>query len=340
MDQQFALQWVRRNIGAFGGDPGNVTIFGQSGGATSVIANLASPTAAGLFQRAISQSGTRVTPYTPRQALDAGQAFASAAGCPDQSAQCLRALSVEQILSHETPIARYLGTHFPVADGTVITQTAQQAFESGQFNAVPIMNGLVQDEQAFFLPEMLNGASPLNAAGYDVFLKLTGGKYADALRRLYPLSSYPSPSLAEIAVAQDEKICTARYLDRTWAHYVPVYAYQFDERRAPSYFTAPSYPMRAYHTAELQYLFPLFHGGQGRPHPLDAAQQALSDQMVGYWTSFAANGTPTSPAAAWPRYAPAADDVQHLDATAIASTPAYGAASHCDLWDAIETGAQ
>jgi para-nitrobenzyl esterase len=340
MDQQFALQWVRRNIANFGGDPGNVTIFGQSGGATSVIANLASPTAAGLFQRAISQSGTRVSPYPQQVALDAGKELAAAAGCPDQSAQCLRALSVEQILRHQARIAGFLGTHYPVVDGTIITHTAAQAFGSGQFNHVPVMNGLVQDEQAFFMPEMNSGVA-LTAAGYDSFVLSFSKRNAAAIAAQYPMASYASPSLAEIGVSQDLKVCTARYLDRTWAKYVPVYAYQFNDRTAPSYFQQVSYPMRAYHTAELQYLFPLFHGGQGTPHALNAAQEQLSNHMVDYWTSFAGGGVPTAPgtpASAWPRYSTTPDDVQYFDLPTIRTADAYGDAHHCGLWDPIITG--
>jgi para-nitrobenzyl esterase len=159
------------------------------------------------------------------------------------------------------------------------------------------------------------------------------------LRHLYLVSSPASASIAEIDTAQDLKICIARYLDRNWANYVPVYAYQFNDRNAPSYFKPVSYPMRAYHTAELQYLFPLFHGGAGAPHPLNAAQQTLSDQMVDYWTSFATNGAPTALiAAAWPPYSAMSDDVQYLDSSAITTASSYGADHHCDLWKSIATG--
>jgi para-nitrobenzyl esterase len=336
MDQQAALHWVQANIAAFGGDSHKVTIFGQSGGATSVLAQLASPAAAGLFQRAIVQSGTRIAPYTQHEALAAGEAFAAAAGCPDQSAQCLRALDVQQILRHQTAIAAYIGTRFPVVDGTIVTRTAQQAFERGEFNRVPVVNGLVADEQAFFMPEIMTGAPPLGADGYERFLQTFGATRSASLHAAYPLASYASPSEAEIAATQDLKICTARYLDRNWANYVPVYAYQFEDRDAPSYFGPVSYPMRAYHTAELQYLFPRFHGGAGTAHPLDAAQQALAQRMVADWTRFAASGAPP---ATWPRYSAASDSIERLDTRAPAVTAAYGIGHHCDLWEPVVLGA-
>ncbi|HWE75094.1 MAG TPA: carboxylesterase family protein [Stellaceae bacterium] len=103
MDQQFALQWVTRNIAAFGGDPNTVTIFGQSGGGTAVMANLVSPKSAGLFQRAINESGTHIAPMPQEAAQKAAQAMAVAAGCADQIAACLRALPVEKIIASQGP---------------------------------------------------------------------------------------------------------------------------------------------------------------------------------------------------------------------------------------------
>jgi para-nitrobenzyl esterase len=335
MDQQAALHWVKRNIAAFGGDPDNVTIFGQSGGGTSVLAQLTSPTASGLFERAIVQSGTHIGPYSPDEALSAGKAFAAQAGCPDQSAQCLRNLSVTQILQHQADVARRITTYYPVIDGQIVTQSAQQAFEQGTFNRVPIVNGLVEDEQAFFLPEILTGAAPLDANGYQHFLNSFGAAHAASLASAYPLTAHASPSETEIAAAQDMKVCVARYLDRNWSRYVNVYAYQFDDRTAPSYFPPVSYPMRAYHTSELQYLFPLFHGGGGTPHALNPAQQTLSQQMVAYWTSFAATGVPVTSIAPWPAYRAADDNVQRLDTTGVRSVSAYGTGRHCELWDTI-----
>jgi para-nitrobenzyl esterase len=338
MDQQLALTWVQKNIAAFGGDPDNVTIFGQSGGGTAVMANLVSPLSKGLFHRAINESGTRIGDSDATMALQAGKDFATAAGCTDQTAKCLRALTTEQILDHQTPVVKYLGATFPVVDGTVITHTAFEAFSTGQFNRVPIMNGLVEDEQAFFLPEA-NTHKPLTNDDVKDYAASFGSAHTDTLLNKYPLASYASPSLAEIAMAQGMKSCVARLLDRQWTKYVPVYAYEFDDRTAPSYFPDLSYPMRAYHTAELQYLFPLFHGGQGTPHPLNDAQQKLSDQIVDYWATFARYGKPNHDGAKhlpeWPRYSADADDFLVLNSPASEMADGYGKANDCTLWDSV-----
>jgi para-nitrobenzyl esterase len=337
MDQQSALRWVQRNIAAFGGDPGNVTIFGQSGGGTSVMANLASPLSNGLFHRAINQSGTRIAVTPPATMLKLGEEFAAAAGCADQSAKCLRSLTVKQVLDNHAGILRVV-PDFPSVDGTIIPHRALEAFSKGMFNQVPIMTGLVGDEQAYFLPEP-NTRKPLTADDFNLYAASFGAAHTQMLLAKYPLASYPNPSLAEIAMAQGFKACTARLLDQQWANYVPVYAYQFEERTAPSYFPDVSYPMRAYHTAELQYLFPRFHGGQGTPHPLSAEQERLSDLMVDYWTSFARYGTPDRssdrPLPPWPRYSAEKDNVLTLDLPGPKTVDGYGKANDCDLWDKI-----
>ena len=339
MDQQAALRWVNQNIAGFGGDAGNVTIFGQSAGGTSVMANLQSPRAKGLVQRAIVESGTRIKVISPEFALKAGEAFAKQAGCPNADAACLRQLSLKQIFDSQKPVYSYV-TEFPSVDGAIITDNAPHAFRTGNFNHVPIMTGLVQDEQSYFVPEVLTGAPPLTADGYDKFLSAFGAAHKDALARKYPLSSYESPTLAEIAVAQNFKACTARLLDHGWSRTVPVYAYEFRDRTAPSYYPPKSFPMRAYHTSELQYLFPLFHGGQGTPHPLSAQQARLSDLMVDYWTSFARGGAPAAKdgdlaSDAWTKYSPQTDNVQYLALDGGHQHPAYGESNDCALWDGI-----
>jgi para-nitrobenzyl esterase len=107
MDQQFALKWVQANIAKFGGDPHNVTIFGQSGGATAVIADLVSPQAAGLFQKIINESGTHILATPLAEAEKMGERFAQKAGCTQNVAACLRALSSAQIITLGPPPASY-----------------------------------------------------------------------------------------------------------------------------------------------------------------------------------------------------------------------------------------
>jgi para-nitrobenzyl esterase len=343
MDQQAALKWVQANIARFGGDPHNVTIFGQSGGATVVMANLVSPTAAGLFQKIINESGTHIEAASLPEAEKMGEQFAAKAGCTANVAACLRALSPAQIITLGPPPVSYY-----IIDGKIITQPTYESFVSGQFNRVPIMTGLTADEQAFFLPELQGGPrTPLTAAQYEVFAGSFGKEHKEAILAAYPLSSYASPSLADIAAAEGMKACTARRFDQLWSKYVPVYAYVFDDETAPSYLPKASYPTGAFHTAELLYLFPLFHGGQGTPHLLNEAQEHLSDQLVAWWTNFARTGDPNSGADAkpqWQKYSSASDNVFLITQQNSHMTSGYGTQTYphdmkndCALWDAINT---
>jgi len=142
MDQQFALTWVQRNIAAFGGDPQNVTIFGQSAGGLSVFSHLASPAAAGLFRRAIVQSGAYgLSLLTLADEESHGVAFAISVGCKDQSARCLRSKSVKKILGNWG-----LFDSNANVDGKLLPQSLDTAFATGQFNHVPLMQGTNHDE--------------------------------------------------------------------------------------------------------------------------------------------------------------------------------------------------
>jgi para-nitrobenzyl esterase len=344
MDQQFALQWVQRNIAAFGGDPGNVTIFGESAGGGSVLFNLISPTAKGLFHRGIVESGAYA--ITTAQALPTlqkaeltGQQFAEAVGCPDQTAACLRALPVEQIIAKG---GAFTGTFIQAIDGTILTQQVKDALASGQFNRVPVVNGTNHDEMTWFvgLTELATG-HVLTAADYPISVTATfGATIGPQVIAHYPLSDYASPSLAFAAAQTDQLMaCPARRLDQLLTKYLPTYGYEFDDRNAPFFFPAASFPYGAAHTLEIQYLFPLYHGGQGVPKPLNASQTQLSNDMVSYWTRFAASGNPNSGAApTWPRFTGSSEQMEslHQPAPAPIEAAAFADDHKCEFWDSLE----
>ena len=344
MDQQFALQWVRRNISAFGGDPNDVTIFGESAGGGSVIANLASPSAKGLFQQAISESGGYAVTAYPAQggafplsaAEQTGTQFAAAAGCNDQSASCLRGLSVAQILNVQAPYLTGL-----IIDGSLLTQTFKSAFTSGEFNHVPFINGSNRDEWRWFvgLTEAATGVV-LTAAGYPAALQANfGAALAAKVLAKYPLSDYPNPSTALGAAETDSLMaCTGRKLSQWVANQIPSYAYEFDDRTAPIYFPPVSFNEGAYHTSEIQYLFPLYHGASGTPHPLSRAQEALSDRMVYFWThlSRSREGEHPWPSWLWPKYDASLDDHKSFRLPyPIVTENTFGKEHKCDFWDSV-----
>lgn len=338
MDQQLAFKWVRDNITSFGGDAENVTIFGESSGATSAFSHLVSPGAEGLFQHVIAMSGSSViinpTNFGDWQPLELarqqGAAFAKAAGCAVADTACLRALPVHRILELQSPFI----TTEAIIDGTVIPKPYGEALKNGEFHRVTLINGATKDEwrwSAGFV-ENLTGEA-LDDMGYRAAMQsFYGTEMAEKVMQEYPLENYPTPTEAYSAAASDSLfVCTARQVNKWIAQYMPVYAYEFADRTAPSYLSPTSFPLGAAHTFELPYIFQGYHGGAGQPVELNPMQDNLSAKMITYWsTPFLASEREEE----WPRYDPAKDNFM----TFILPEPRmierrFTKEHHCDFWD-------
>jgi para-nitrobenzyl esterase len=337
MDQQLALRWVRQNIAAFGGDPDNVTIFGESAGAQSVLAHIVSPASANLFQRAIIESaGTPalLSTLTPLATAETrGQRFATAAGCASQTLACLRALSAQQIVS---------ATQRPLLDGLIgdvatIPKPYRTLFESGTFNRVPLIMGSNHDEWRWPIAQAeLNTGKPLTSDAYPAAVAAYyGPEVAPAVLGEYPLTAYGTPSEALGTAETDYYIaCSSHKLDQWMSPFVPIFAYQFDDRNVPMYMAPVSFPYGAAHTSELQFLFPGFHGGRGAIRPLSIPEQQLAAEMAGYWTTFARSGDPNGAGRpAWPKFTSATDQMLSLRTTGPVPDAAFVAEHHCDFWN-------
>ncbi|WP_433327755.1 carboxylesterase/lipase family protein [Spirillospora sp. CA-294931] len=323
-DQQAALRWVRRNAAAFGGDPGNVTIFGESSGARSVCAQLVAPGAAGLFHRAIVQSEPctqtvwpgadgspdPAPPGFPRPravAYRQGQQIAAKAGCPDPAtaASCLRDQKPEVLLEK-------LGLDYawpgPVFGGGVLPEDPAVAIPAGRFAKVPVMHGITRDEY-----RIATGFTPIDDASYPGLVeKFVGAGKAPAVLARYPLGKDAPANLVWPAVVTDAVYARpAIDTGRAFARHVPTYAFEFADRDAPwmSGMPKPAFSTGAYHTSELQYLFKT----ESYDQPLNAGQRRLSEQMMGYWTRFARTGDPNGHGSPWwPRARGGVDRAQSL----------------------------
>jgi para-nitrobenzyl esterase len=333
MDQQAAMRWVQRNIRAFGGDANNVTIFGESAGGLSVHSQLASPLPAGLFHKAIVESGAYSLAQPSLASAQAlGAEFAAAAGCSSQTATCLRSLSVSAILAAQTG-----ATMVPNVDGFVLPLTVAAAFSTGQFNRVPVIEGSNHDEWRLFVAQTeASTGTPLTAAAYIPAIAATLGvplPVAAVVAGAYPLAAYSSPSVALGAVGTDAAFsCNARIAARLLSRFVPTYQYEFNDPDAPMlYFPPVSFPTGAYHASELTYIFDLAQTPVPNPG-FTPAQQDLSRAMVGYWTQFARSGDPNSLGApAWPFYG-MSDLFQSLQPSTPTTGSGFAVDHKCAFW--------
>jgi para-nitrobenzyl esterase len=331
MDQQAALRWVQRSIRGFGGDPGNVTLFGESAGGLSTLAQLVSPDARGLFQRAIVESGTYNLTQQPLAAAEAaGAAFAAKAGCTGNTAACLRGLPVSTIVDHED-----FSGYTPDVDGAVLPETIKAALGAGQFSRVPVIIGTNHDEWRLFVAmTKLDGGPPVTAANYQAMITTTLGVPAAAAAAIaaeYPLSGYSSPPVALGAVGTDAIFaCPALTAEQSLSRYTDVYAYEFSDENAPQRYLAPvGFPYGAAHESEVQYLFNL--SNTPNPGTLSAAQQQLAKIMKQYWTDLAKTGVP---AARWPRFTGASQLTLSLVPPNPHVEADYAADHHCAFWAA------
>jgi para-nitrobenzyl esterase len=306
LDQQAALRWVRDNIAAFGGNPGNVTIAGQSAGGSSVCDQLASPSAHGMFAKAIIMSGG-CGMQTQAAADTTGQAYAAALHCTDPATElaCLRAKSPAEILAAQQAVRVS-----PATGGDAWPIDPGQAVAAGQFDRVPVMNGQTHDERRLFVfSGNDNLGHPVTAAQFESTIRASYGANADRVLAAYPVTAYPSPGIALATVQSDAGSYQRALLDARFAKYVPTWAYEFAEEQTPQFASiylqqqkgdpARSFPFGATHVDDLPYLWEYL----GMTLPFTDDELELSDQMIGSWSAFQAAGDPN-----WPRYgAPGAD---------------------------------
>ncbi|MEI8411748.1 MULTISPECIES: carboxylesterase/lipase family protein [unclassified Kribbella] len=342
-DQQAALRWVQRNARAFGGDPRNVTVAGESAGGMSVCAQLTSPTATGLFAKAIMQSGSCAfnwddnsqypgqaadSPWVPLKTVQTtGTQWAAdnkdKLSCkPSQSMlDCLRAAKSDVLVQDTLQFTQ-------VAYGRTATVplSPAMAMKAGLFHRVPIISGNNHDE-----------ATPWLAAFGEIkdypqlVTNMVGADQAAEVLREYPLDRYESPAAAWAAVTTDRIwSCTQAATDQQAARKVPVYAYEFADKHSP--LAQPG--QGAAHAVELPYLFRL----GGWDAPLSDTQQVLSNQMIDYWTTFARTGDPNG--SDRPRWSPT--NSHSVTGLSLAPTDQGGleradltTEHHCTFWSGI-----
>jgi para-nitrobenzyl esterase len=327
LDQIAALKWVKRNIAAFGGDPENVTIFGESAGSSSVSALVASPLAKGLFNRAIGESGTVFNPSAKMATLAEGEAkgVALAAQLGKTTIDELRSLPASEIMASlkAHPIRFSL-----VVDGRVFPQDATSIYLSGAQNRVPLLVGWNRDEgrNAIF------GKEPPTLARYTERVRAKLGDKVEAVLREYPATTDAEAAGAstELGVDISNSYKTWKWLGAQAAAGAPVYRYRFDQ-----YLPAPV--NGAPHAGEIEYVFRVL---SSRNLPWTEADRQSSEVISTYWTNFAKTGSPNGAGLpAWPMYlAEGGYPIMHLEPRPHAEPDSHLA--HYKLLDSVLTASK
>jgi para-nitrobenzyl esterase len=345
LDQQAALQWVKTNIAAFGGNAQNVTIAGESAGGMSVCAQLASPRAAGLFQKAIIQSGLCESPgnsVTAREAESRNVKYAKKLGCSAADIDCLRHVEPAKLMSTKVPGRRPVSSLVwsPVYESGVLPLKLQTAFSEGKFNRVPVLAGTNHDEGRLFVSVISPKGKPVTAVQYWGGTGLLVG-VTNTLKVLlqYPFRTYGTPALAFATMFTDGVFsCPAERIDRALSKYVPVYAFEFSDPQAATSLKAPvDLPgLGSFHSSSQVYAFQSAIPGIAAPSMFSSAQRKLSDEFSGAWAAFVATGNPQAAGTpSWPTFGSSEGAVQEFDLVGMKENLRYSMEHKCALWSAL-----
>jgi len=304
-DMIAALQWVQRNIAAFGGNPDAITLGGQSAGAMAIHDLIVSPLATGLFQRAIAQSGLPDTSptVTLAAAQKAGERFARAVGAKSPAA--LRAMSPRKLAAHEPP-GMTGPLLVPIIDGVLLPAPPETLLIPGTFADVPILAGIDADESSAFSTPLVGSMSQ---AAWQATLAKTFGALAPRFAALYPARTDAERAGSLRELRRDLGLAGLYAWSQVWSAHArsPVYGYLFDHLEPGPHASR----WGVFHSSELPYVFGTLDAAPQRH--FTAADRELSARLMRYWVDFVRTGNPNAAGLpAWPAIGPRDPEVMAL----------------------------
>lgn len=344
LDQVAALEWVRDNVAAFGGDPDKVTIYGESAGAMSVGIHLvSSPRSEGLFRAAIMESNPLGLPYKNlKQSRAITREFASNLGCGAEDLACMRTQPVEVVLDAQLQMdmalpalihgIRDMLAWSPVVDGDVVVQQPIRAIEDGKLTK-PVIIGTNRNEGLVFVEVVKSGLGWKTVSDFDYHLAIDFFfRNSDLRKKIY--SHYPAnghDNTMLISSVFTEYLFTCPNLDAAGKGSPGTWSYIFDH--VPSHNSWPAYPAcgeNVCHGAELRFVF---HTAESSGWKFAPEEKRLSELMVSYWTNFAKYLNPAKGSGAWPKFSRDSRSLSFVTPVEDIKTVTTPAA--CAFWDGI-----